>query len=73
MTRPFGFEGRQRATKAEHGIANLTEGKRNEPLAYFHTKSPVGGVLVLAASGFALLGFPPFSLFASELGIARAG
>jgi hypothetical protein len=28
-----------------HGIANLTEGKRNEPLAYFHTKSPVGGVL----------------------------
>ena len=25
VTRPFGFEGRQRATKAEHGIANLKD------------------------------------------------
>jgi hydrogenase-4 component F len=36
------------------------------------TRRPVlGGCLALAIIG--LLGFPPFGLFASELGIARAG
>jgi hypothetical protein len=28
-----------------HGIANLAERQRSEPLAYFHAQSPVGGVL----------------------------
>ncbi|WP_037681633.1 proton-conducting transporter membrane subunit [Streptomyces albus] len=69
---------------AGHGLAKATAFCASGQILYLRGTSKIGRVRGLLAQSpwlgglfglaiVALLGFPPFSLFASELGIARAG